>query len=381
MLSNPHESVLEKSSQPNVESSDFAPDSLDRVDNRESTELDLNITENLKLYLENTKRVYEEIIDLNKGEKVAKFEGTDGDEKLKRLGIQIARLEEVVRECEKKALDSVEFITDEMVIELQELYDKTAELHTEVCEAYLLDDSIKKENVKKNATLKITSEDEVPEGNIEINVVKLAKEETATKQVESLIEEVDSNSSVDIKDIRFAPSLYAQMQPGDIHPVAETEKKDPINAIYNESVIEVAEMSREQENLSLSREYLNTDRYKDFIGAFYPSPDAFEKTLRLAVIEIESTTDSKLDNWLGVRFNSPFEFIQNMSISEVQELAGDDARSILDENGIKYETFLTWIDLIPDMQEIVSEDEQLLFGELFAKWIIESQMLEQAEAV
>lgn len=374
------EVVLKKTSQDNIESFDSMSDSLEIVEENENKEFDLTSSEDLRLFLESAENVYKEVIEFTKSERIGKFEGRDGEEVFNLLNSKITRLQELVFECEDKSLQDVEFVTNDLVAEMQSLYEDVVNLHDAIYEAYLLKKPPSNKVNKKNAVLKIKSEDENVEDDIEIKVVKLAEEKIINEQVESLIEENDSK--MDFKKIRFAPTLYAQKQPGDIHPVSKTEKKDPINAIYNNGVAEVVKIKEEHSKYSFSNEYLDSSKYIDFINEFYFSPEAFEKELRLIVSEIESKTDSKLDNWLGVKFNSSFEFIQDMSVSEVLELAGGgDASTVLREKGIRYETFLTWVDLIPEMQSVVGKDESLLFGELFAKWVIESDIQEQKQEV
>lgn len=381
MLSNSLETGLNKLPSDSTEGFNSELSSVEELVN-ENKEFDLTKSEDLRLFLQSADNIYKEVIEFTKSEKAGEFKGRDGREVFNILNKKMARLRELVFECDENLLLDVDFVTDDFVNKMQGLYDDVVNLHDAIYEAYLFSTSSKKEVEKKNGTLKIKLVDKAPESNIKINVVRLVEEQAgkkiASNQVESLVEEIDSE--INIEEIKFTPSLYAQKQPVDIHPIAETEREDPINVIYNEGVTEVVKINKEYSEQSLSNKHLSADKYINFIDEFYSSPEAFEKVLGLIISEIESQTDSKLDNWLGAKFNSPFKFIQDMSVLEVQELADDgEARSILEREGIKYETFLIWVDLIPDMQGFVEENESLLFGELFAKWIIESKRQEQQE--
>lgn len=372
MLSNSLETGLNKSSCKSEKISDLEHSSVELVG--KNKEFDLTNSEDLRLFLESADNIYKEILEFNENEKER--------ESSILLNKKMAKLRELVFECDERSRQDIELITDDLVNEMQDLYNDVVNLHDAICEDYLLNSSFEEEVTKKNGMLKIKSEDVGTERNIGIIAKRLVEEKVeeqiGSEQADFLVEEIDS--MIDVKKIKFAPSLYAQKQPEDIHPISKTEKKDPINAIYNEGLSGVMEVKEEYNKQLLSNKYLGVDKYTKFINEFYSSLEGFEKTLNLVVSEIESKTDSKLDSWLGVKFNSPFKFIQDMSVSEVQELASSgEARTVMEREGIKYESFLTWIDLIPDMQDVVGEEESLLFGELFAKWIIGSDIQERQE--
>ena len=68
--------------------------------------------------------------------------------------------------------------------------------------------------------------------------------------------------------------------------------------------------------------------------------------------------------------------MEELTVKGVLELAGDpQVCNLLSEQNIKYETYLSWVDLIDEMQAVVGEDLTLCFGELYARWIIESEMI------
>lgn len=56
----------------------------------------------------------------------------------------------------------------------------------------------------------------------------------------------------------------------------------------------------------------------------------------------------------------------------------DDVRKVIQAKDMKYETFLLWIDLVADMQYVAGDDPYMKFGELYAKWIVETEMTNES---
>ncbi len=125
----------------------------------------------------------------------------------------------------------------------------------------------------------------------------------------------------------------------------------------------------------LVTEYLSDQRYCDFINEFYPSPSIFQRILETTIFQVENDTVDSIGKWLGEKQISPFIVLESMSVGEVVQMSEmTEIRTMLIDNSIKYETFIAWIDLIEEMQLLVEGGDDMVFGELFARWVIESEI-------
>jgi len=161
----------------------------------------------------------------------------------------------------------------------------------------------------------------------------------------------------------------------DLTSVTKVKDVSPLKSINHRPL----PTSRSNEGMlsadSLVNLYLTDEVYRGFINEQYASPQVLEKVLNNRIIKIEATTIDSLESWLGEDHVSPFVLLQKLSVKEVFSLAAQsDIKISLVENNIKYETFLVWIDLVDEMQSIVESDENIIFGELFSKWVIELEI-------
>lgn len=158
--------------------------------------------------------------------------------------------------------------------------------------------------------------------------------------------------------------------------IAHVETSDPINTVVpNVASHRITRVKPVHEARSLTKVYLSQPAYQEFITTHYSSLAAFERLLDTTITQIEAKTVDVFERWLQEEKKSPFAYLEEMTVGEVLRLGSDrQVRVLLFEKNIKYETFLTWLDLIPEMQSVVGSDERLKFGALFARWVIESEM-------
>jgi hypothetical protein len=158
--------------------------------------------------------------------------------------------------------------------------------------------------------------------------------------------------------------------------VARMEAQDPINtAVPNIATARITSIKPIHEERSLTKLYLSDPMYQEFIAAYYSSPAAFERLLDTTVTQIEAKTVDVFERWLQEEKNSAFAYIEEMTVEEVLQLGSHrQVREQLLQQNIKYETFLTWLDLIPEMQSVVGSDRDIKFGALYSRWMIESEM-------
>ncbi|MEK7638773.1 MAG: hypothetical protein AAB388_01290 [Patescibacteria group bacterium] len=135
------------------------------------------------------------------------------------------------------------------------------------------------------------------------------------------------------------------------------------------------------EKRSLTAIYLNRPEYRQFIADNYSSPAGFEKIIDSTITAIERTLTDPIERWLGEVHASPFAYLESMTLSDITEFNQQPyefIKSVLAKENIKYEGYVLWVDLIPEMLRIVDAHTDITFGELFARYLIENEMLRSA---
>lgn len=161
--------------------------------------------------------------------------------------------------------------------------------------------------------------------------------------------------------------------------LSEIERRDVIQTAVPKQTHHILPAKRALAAESLTAQYLFDPAYQAFIAANYTSPGAFERMLDITITEIESRTVDIFERWLKEEQTSPFLQLSPLTVAEVLLISQSrDCRENLLAEKIKYETFVAWVDLIPQMQAVVGNDEHMKFGELFARYMIESEMFYQA---
>jgi len=126
---------------------------------------------------------------------------------------------------------------------------------------------------------------------------------------------------------------------------------------------------------SLTARFLDVEPYRSFILNEFGSFSCYEVRLHTLVKEIENTTVGQFDRWLKEETPSAFSYIEDKSIAELTTLnVSADTKNTLQSVGVKYETFVEWMNWLPYMLETVEVTERTLFGELFAQYVITEDM-------
>lgn len=211
--------------------------------------------------------------------------------------------------------------------------------------------------IQKRKTMEIKPDDN--EGSISIKVAKDAVDAIASKKPKEI-----NHSLVNNNINRDEASV-----------VAKTESVDPINVVIaNKTPVEESPQRFRKESPFVNK-YIKDDRYLEVIKRNYNSLAIFEKHAKNIASQIEARTLDAFERWLGESHASAFLFLKNKMLFEIEELVqARDTRKVIKEEGIKYETFVTWIDLIPEMQSVVGYEKNMKFGELFIRWIVESHI-------
>jgi hypothetical protein len=226
-------------------------------------------------------------------------------------------------------------------------------------------------NTSARKVMEITPDD--TEQTIEIIVAEKTKARIEEQAV------VKAEPKPQPAPILTQPVVESPREP-DRAPLAEIERHDVINAVVPKSTHHVIAAAPELAEQSLTRQYLSDPEYQEFIAAYYTSATAFERMLDTTITQIEARTVDAFARWLREEQKSPFVVLEPLLVTEVIQLSQSrDIRVSLLEENIKYETFLAWVDLIPEMQSVVGAAAQMKFGELFARYMIESEMIYRAQ--
>ncbi len=159
--------------------------------------------------------------------------------------------------------------------------------------------------------------------------------------------------------------------------IATQPKQNPVKRNVPKELVALPRTNSVHEKQSLTDKYLRAPRYQSFISEHFSSPGGFERILDSTVTKIEASTVDTIERWLGETPASAFEFIKDMSIEEVQAFAVsgyDVTHARLEKENIKYETFVAWTEVLDVMVEALQPPPHISFGELFAIFMIESEM-------
>ena len=84
------------------------------------------------------------------------------------------------------------------------------------------------------------------------------------------------------------------------------------------------------------------------------------------------------DTLFGSVYESPYTFLQDLSVAEVAEfraMPNDEVRYFLQQNNIKYEPYLAWIDKIDELQANMPHDPKTTIGDLYGRAVAEGAAL------
>jgi hypothetical protein len=159
--------------------------------------------------------------------------------------------------------------------------------------------------------------------------------------------------------------------------VTTQPKQNPVKRNVPKELVSLPRTRSIHEKQSLTDMYLTSPKYQTFIAEHFSSPTGFERILDATITKIEASTIDNIERWLGETSASAFEFIKDMPIDALQTLAtsGYDAiHTRLQQENIKYETFVAWAEVLDMMIEEMQPPVHVSFGELFARFMIESEM-------
>tara|TARA_B100002051_G_scaffold147570_1_gene139656 strand:+ start:23116 stop:24186 length:1071 start_codon:yes stop_codon:yes gene_type:complete len=340
--------------------------------NDEYEELDLSSTDGLNAFVQASEDVF---IEATKQYRAA---GLTDQSLLRDLEKNYAEIQDAVINCHDNLCTPGKDISDEVIDQLQADYNALVLLRDNIFasaeqvadeegesleeEKQSVDRVFVPEDKKRKTMILESSADEV---SLEIKVANEAEEQ--------IKETVLPSTPVAPKPVSSHDEVQA---------VGTLEHGDPINEVIVAGGERIPLAKRELPADSLTNRYLQDKHYNSFLRSVGMAPVEFEKKLRAEIALIESPGKDTFEKWLGVTSKSPFDYLQDMTVGEVKEFVDrPDTIKIVRSKGVKYETFLIWIDLMPDMLSVVGDNPDMAFGELFARYVIESAMQYQDSAI
>jgi hypothetical protein len=92
---------------------------------------------------------------------------------------------------------------------------------------------------------------------------------------------------------------------------------------------------------------------------------------------------SKLDALLGIKHESAFSFLKDMTLAQIDDFDAQNRetiRAILFDKNIPYEMYMTWMEALPYLESHVDTYDEMKFIELFVRCEIEMQIAEREAA-
>lgn len=161
--------------------------------------------------------------------------------------------------------------------------------------------------------------------------------------------------------------------------LAEVEEDDPVNEAVPEPEGRPTVRSW-QERRAAAGSLVGMDglmeEYQDFFDHYEPTE--FDRVMRSEIAAYERKLEDGLEKFLGIERNSAFGFMKDMTLAEIGDLLGEygaGRRSEFQEDfNVSYNIFVSWCDQIDEMERLVETSDDMTFGELYARWIIEQEL-------
>ena len=349
---------------------------------KEYKELDLSKAGDLDMFIESVEESYIDTIELNSIAqkdcfKKMKISQEEGQEVFKNIDRKFAEVQDLVIDCHDKIISDETEPPDEVIIKMQDLYNDIVNIRDDVFDAYSIEEQeeeavteISESELFKDGTF-LPEKNKRKKMSIKPDDLEVSVPITVARKAEKTIKHEVSRSDSSVNNVVNKETLQSKVKP----VIAEMESKDPINEVVVSNGERIPVMEKLSPKGSLTDLYLQEGKYLRFLKSIDVSQADFERKLTSQIRKIESMGTDNLERWIGVKQKSPFVLLKPMSLAEIESfISGPDARDEVISEGLKYETFLIWIDLMYGMIEVVRPSQSMKFGELYAKWVIESAM-------
>ncbi len=206
------------------------------------------------------------------------------------------------------------------------------------------------DSFKKSASLRVEENEAVKDIPIKFTSSKEEEVKPLIKKLETAIIKTQKNSSI----------------------VTDSGPKIGIKSVFKKEV----EPITPPRFFKPDGNYFDQPDYKLFVSKVFGNEKAFAKILNRAIENLDNSTYDLFNKGI---YNSPFNLLKDMSLSEIQKfqnLPNARVREIMKTENIKYDTYLAWLDLIDEMttmKEHLPQEGTTTLIDLFSRYVAESE--------
>jgi hypothetical protein len=261
---------------------------------------------------------------------------------------------------------SRESVDDAVVDEIEKTYNNLMAEQEMIAQIYLESADLSEENIDQ-----ATKDEALDSQNSSL------ERNRVSKKLSIFGEEDLTNIKIDVmidepEVIQSETSPTPVVKKPDTLPVAiisSLEKSDPINqGVYSPSLAGRNKARAEMAEAVWSK-YISKEDLASILGKDFPVK-AFTRNFEAVTSRIEQDSVDVFERWLGESKADVFDFIKDMTLSELDNLTADpNLKLILKNNNIKYETFIRWIDEYKMIDEYIGPNRNALFGELMGLYV------------
>ncbi len=173
-------------------------------------------------------------------------------------------------------------------------------------------------------------------------------------------------------------------------PITVVEKPIPVPAavevtadsgrVYKEAVPVPVERPVAPRPFALNGQYAEQPTYKEYINKTFGSMKVFEQAVEKSVQSFDNNTYDIFERpgfFGGSNYESPYRFLGEMTLQEVTEFEtqpNEQIRAFMQENNMKYDTYLAWLDQIDLMVRTLPNEAETTVADLFARYVAETQV-------
>lgn len=322
----------------------------------EEKELDLNKLEDVDFLIDNAVDLHQEILAY---EKTAES-GKKLREEIFDAQISIEELKYVAGEIKGEITKGTFDIKDEQVDTIQGLYTDLLVTRNKLFDEY---------GVYTEEKIEHKVKPDHPAQEVANPYVSVAKEMGNNI-------DLDKKSTSKRKDL----NIKADSGQGEILDIQAKEQKKNNKASKSASkkkkdIKQKLTTSAVKKSQGKNKKYIVDDSYgyyKKVAESKEAEKDSFEKYVLNEAKKYEDSTIGAFDKWLDEERGDAYTYLKDMTLSEIEQLsATKDIRSTLEDEKIKYETFVAWLDLLFEMKEGLAAPEDVTLEELFTEWLIQ----------
>lgn len=127
--------------------------------------------------------------------------------------------------------------------------------------------------------------------------------------------------------------------------------------------------------IPLNGQYMeHPDYIKLRTEVFGTTGKGYDMALKDAVALVDRNTYDFTDGLFGSRYESPFNLLRDKSLEDFEKFQAQpnqDLRYYLQQNNIKYETYLQWVDLVDDMKKELPYQATTKVGDMFERLVLD----------